>query len=67
MAGRDRVRGNINAPIRGSFDDATAGRTITTINKALAGHNAALSDNYGLSVDDLGELMRRWREHAAAS
>jgi hypothetical protein len=49
------------------FDDATAGRTITAINKALAGHNAALPDNYGFSVDELAELMRRWRERAAGS
>jgi hypothetical protein len=49
------------------FDDATAGRTITAINTALTGHNAALPDNYGFSVDELAELMRRWRERAAGS
>lgn len=48
------------------FDDATAGRTITAINTALSGHNAALPDAYGFSVDELAELMRRWRERAAA-
>jgi hypothetical protein len=48
------------------FDDATAGRTITAINTALSGHNAALPDTYGFSVDELAELMRRWRERAAA-
>jgi len=49
------------------FDDTTAGRTITAINTALTGHNAALPDTYGFSVDELAELMRRWRERAAAS
>ena len=48
------------------FDDATAGRTITAINAALTGHNAALPDTYGFSVDELAELMRRWRERAPA-
>lgn len=49
------------------FDGATGGRMITAINTALSGHNAALPDTYGLSVEELAELMRRWCERAAAT
>src|SRR5712692_10367733 len=47
------------------YDDATvAGRRIAAINVELTGRNAALSDTYGLSADDLARLMAAWRERA---
>ncbi len=43
------------------------GRTISAINTALAGRNAALPDTYGFSVDELAELMQRWRDRATGA
>jgi len=48
------------------YDDVNAGKTITVLNTAISGHNAALPDSYGLSVDDLAQLMLRWRERATS-
>jgi hypothetical protein len=39
-------------------------RTIATWNASLAGHNAGLPDTYGLSADELANLMNEWRELA---
>jgi hypothetical protein len=49
------------------FDDATASRAISALNTAIAGHNAALPDTYGFYVDDLAELLQRWRDRANAA
>jgi hypothetical protein len=49
------------------FDHAAAGRTIAALNTAIAGHNAALPDTYGFSVDELAQLMLRWQERAATA
>lgn len=46
------------------FDHAAAGWTIAALNTAIAGHNAALPDTYGFSVDELAQLMLRWQERA---
>jgi hypothetical protein len=49
------------------FDDAAAGRTLAALNTAIAGHNAALPDTYGFSVDELAQLMARWQERAVTA
>jgi hypothetical protein len=50
------------------FDDITAqDRAIARINTAILGRNGALPDTYGLSADDLADLMRRWHERATAA
>ena len=35
-------------------------------NVGIVGRNAALPDTYGLSADDLAQLMAQWRERALA-
>lgn len=49
------------------FDDRATGRSIGTLNTAIAGHNAALQDTYGVYVDELAELLQRWRARATAA
>ncbi len=44
-----------------------AGHTVARINVAIAGRNAALPDNYGLSADNLAAVMAQWRERALSS
>ena len=46
------------------FDDRAANRAIGALNTVIAGHNAALPETYGFYVDELAELMQRWRERA---
>jgi hypothetical protein len=41
-------------------------KRIARINVEIVGRNAALPDTYGLSPDDLGQLMTQWRERALA-
>jgi hypothetical protein len=41
-------------------------KSIAKFNVGLAGRNAALPDTYGLSADDLAQLMAQWRERALA-
>jgi hypothetical protein len=49
------------------YDDTSqSAKRIAKINVEVVGRNAALPDTYGLSPDDLGHLMMRWRERALA-
>jgi hypothetical protein len=49
------------------FNNARSGRRLARINTFISGRNAALPDTYGLSPDDLAQLMAQWRERAAAT
>jgi hypothetical protein len=50
-----------------AFDQpSTANRAISKLNVAIAGHNGAVPDTYGLSADALARLMTLWRERAMA-
>jgi hypothetical protein len=49
-----------------AFDDATITGGIAKMSVDISGHNAALPDTYGLSVDDLAQLMTHWRDRARA-
>jgi hypothetical protein len=57
-------------PARQSFvvyDDATQSKkSLAKINVGIVGRNAALPDTYGLSADDLAQLMAQWRERTLA-
>ena len=47
------------------FDDArTKDSAMAKRNKSLVGRSGGLSDNYGLSHDDLAEVMNEWRVRA---
>ena len=47
------------------YDDLTqAPGALTRINVSITGRNAALADTYGLSADDLANLMTAWRARA---
>jgi hypothetical protein len=47
------------------YDNASlAGGALAKVNVAIAGHNAALPDSYGLAVDELARLMAQWRARA---
>jgi hypothetical protein len=47
------------------YDDAKqSGRSLAQLNVAIAGRGAGLPDTYGLSADDLAQLMAQWRERA---
>jgi hypothetical protein len=49
------------------YDDISQStKRIAKINVAIVGRNAALPDTYGLSPDDLEQLMTQWRERALA-
>jgi len=49
------------------YDDVTqSAKTLAQINVGIVGRNAALPDTYGLSADDLAQLMAQWRERALA-
>jgi hypothetical protein len=49
------------------YDDVSQStKPVAKINVAIIGRNAALPDTYGLSPDDLGQLMTQWRERALA-
>jgi hypothetical protein len=48
-----------------AYDDVkVAGRAVAKLNIALAGHNTALPDTYGLSAAELARVMTQWRERA---
>jgi hypothetical protein len=50
-----------------SYDDVTQStKSLAKINVGIVGRNAALPDTYGLSADDLAQLMAQWRERALA-
>jgi hypothetical protein len=49
------------------FNDTRTGRRLAKVNTFLAGRSAALPDTYGLSGDDLAQLMAQWRERAAGA
>jgi hypothetical protein len=47
------------------FDDLRQStKGIAKFNVGIAGRNSALPDTYGLSADDLAQLMAQWRERA---
>lgn len=46
------------------YDDAGASGPLARANAAITGRNAALSDSYGLSPEDLAWLMNAWRARA---
>ena len=47
------------------YDDLNlAEKKIAKLSVAIAGHNAALPDTYGLSADDLARLMMLWQDRA---
>jgi hypothetical protein len=49
------------------YDDlGHSAKQLAKINVEIVGRNAALPDTYGLSSDDLGQLMTEWRERALA-
>jgi hypothetical protein len=49
------------------YNDARAStRLIARVNVAISGRNADLRDTYGLSADELAELMAAWRASALA-
>jgi hypothetical protein len=49
------------------YDDATQrGKSLAQLNVAIAGRGAGLPDTYGLSADDLAQLMAQWRDRAVA-
>ena len=50
-----------------AYDDVNvAGRPLAHLSVAIAGHNSALPDTYGLSAAGLARVMTRWRERALA-
>ncbi len=49
-----------------AYDVRVARRALAKINVAIAGHNAALPETYGLSAEDLSAVMAQWRERALA-
>jgi hypothetical protein len=49
------------------YDDIKlAGRAAAKLSIAIAGHNSALPDTYGLSAQDLAWLMAAWRDRTLA-
>jgi hypothetical protein len=47
------------------YDDITQNKkSIAKFNIGIVGRNAALPDTYGLSADDLAQLMAQWRGRA---
>jgi hypothetical protein len=49
------------------YDDAKqSGKGLAQLNVAIAGRGAGLPDTYGLSADDLAQLMAQWRDRAVA-
>ena len=49
------------------YDDASViPGALASANVAITGRNAALNDTFGLSADDLAQLMIGWRERALA-
>jgi hypothetical protein len=49
------------------YDDASVtSSALASANVAITGRNAALNDTFGLSADDLAQLMIGWRERALA-
>ena len=48
------------------FDDIAVTGNLAKMSVEISGHNAALPDTYGLSVDDLVRLMTLWRGRAVA-
>jgi hypothetical protein len=49
------------------YDDAERKSTMMArASVAICGRSAGLPDTYGLSADDLAQLMARWRERAVA-
>jgi hypothetical protein len=48
-------------------DRLVQGSRLARTNVRLVGRNSALPDTYGLSVDDLAQLMSLWRERALAT
>lgn len=46
------------------YDDASSSGSVAEFNRSLTGHNAALSDTFGLAPDHLAELMTLWRDRA---
>jgi hypothetical protein len=49
------------------FNHTRTGRRLAAVNKFIAGRSASLPDTYGLSSDDLAQVMTQWRERAAAT
>jgi hypothetical protein len=51
-----------------AYDDVNAAsRALANLNVAIASHNSALPDTYGLSAADLARVMTQWCEQALAS
>jgi hypothetical protein len=49
------------------YDDVTqSSKAIAQLNVGIVGRNAGLPDTYGLSADDLAQLMAQWRDRALA-
>jgi hypothetical protein len=49
------------------YDDVNVStKRIAKFNVGIVGRNAALPDTYGLSADNLAQLMVQWRERALA-
>jgi hypothetical protein len=47
--------------------DNSVAKAFDKASRALSGHDSGLPDTYGLSAEDLAQLMIRWRERAIAS
>lgn len=51
-----------------AYDDIRAAtRTLAAMNIAIADHNSALPNTYGLAGDDLARLLTQWRARAVAA
>jgi hypothetical protein len=51
-----------------AYDNVKGARSaLAKLNVAIAGHNAALPETYGLSAEELCAVMAQWRERALAS
>jgi hypothetical protein len=47
--------------------DSRVAKGFDKVARALSGHDGGLPDTYGLSAENLAQLMTRWRERAIAS
>jgi hypothetical protein len=49
------------------YDDTAFTGTLAELNRKLSGRNSGLADTYGLSAEDLAELLNAWRDRAMRS
>jgi hypothetical protein len=61
----DGFRKSSTHPTR--YDDTAFTGTLAELNRKLSGRNSGLADTYGLSAEDLAELLNAWRDRAMRS